>query len=312
MGVSFRWSWSCLEMYHFLTHLIFFAIQVVHGDLKPENLMLSSESTADSSLKVVDFGSAQVTDDRSPFQTIAGSGAANTPAYAPPEAFDERVTRIEPSFDMWALGVIVFIMLTGIHPFDLYGNATDADIQKAIVSGKRPPLRKSPITAHLSPDAISVIESLIQSKPESRLSADELLENSWVRGETARTSKIADSDKRLSAFRAFRTKISEKVFKDMLSWTIKASGKDVDKRTSLLERAFNDLDPAQLRNITKDGFGDEQLSLAEFSNLLAENMKNRYFPKGHVIYKEGDIGNNMFFRKYGFLWRASCSVPLQL
>lgn len=87
-------------------------INIVHGDLKPENLMLSSAHSSDAVIKVVDFGCAQVT-----FGDMVGvldaptthnQGAARTPAYSPPEIIEmirmkEKRTshRIGPSFDMW-------------------------------------------------------------------------------------------------------------------------------------------------------------------------------------------------------------------
>jgi serine/threonine protein kinase len=291
-------------------------IGIVHGDMKPENIMLSSESTSDAVIKLVDFGCAQVIDQESPFASNQVKTSVNTPAYCPPEVLKlkGKESNLDPTFDMWALGVIIYIMLTGCHPFDLYGDATDEEIEHAVLYRKRPPLHKSPITAHLSKDAIEVIENLAQWDPKQRLNANQLLHNPWVRGETASMIKIADSDKKLSAFRAFETKIAEKVFKDMLSFSQNAEEGALAKRTSLLEQSFQNLDPehrgyitvSQLQKLAKDGSitqsdnsGDEQLSLSDFSVLLEHNMKNRYFPKGHVVYREGEIGNAMYFLNSG-------------
>lgn len=219
-------------------------------------------------------------------------------------------------FIMFLLGVILYIMLTGVHPFDLYGDATDEEIEDAIRSGHRPPTRRSPLTAHLSPHAIQLIEQLLEWDPKKRMTALELLENKWVRGETARRKKMADSDKRLSAYRTFKTKFEAKVFADMVSWTDSAADEDnttgVAKRTSLIERAFRALDSndrgyvttKELRQMAEedadhDGDDHHQLSLSGFSDLLAENMKNRYFPKGHFVYHQGDIGNAMYFINSG-------------
>jgi Cyclic nucleotide-binding domain len=47
--------------------------------------------------------------------------------------------------------------------------------------------------------------------------------------------------------------------------------------------------------------GDESLSLSAFSILLSESMKDRYFPKGAVLYQEGEIGNSMLFINSGKL-----------
>jgi serine/threonine protein kinase len=294
-------------------------IGIVHGDMKPENLMLSSANSSDAVIKIVDFGCAQVVieDGRLSVNTV-GRATSNTPAYSPPEILEEKKMKkkelLKTSFDMWALGVIVYIMLTGVHPFDLHGNASEAEIAYHITSRQKPPLKNSPITAHLSPDAIDVIEKLIDWNPSKRLTAYQLLENPWVRGETARKKKMADSDKKLSLYRAFNTKLEAKVFADMISWSESEDSNDVAKRTSLIERAFHNLDPghrgylktSDLRKLSKDTTypdskedSDMVLSLSGFSDLLGENMKNRYFPKGHVVYQEGEIGNVMYFINSG-------------
>jgi serine/threonine protein kinase len=294
-------------------------IGIVHGDMKPENIMLSSENSS-AVVKLVDFGCAQVVFEDGPLAgKVVRRGTSNTPAYSPPEILgknNKKEERLDASFDMWALGVILYIMLTGVHPFDLHGNASEAEIEYHIQSKQKPPLRKSPITAHLSADAIEVIGKLIKWDPTQRLTAFELLNNPWVLGETAREKVMADSDKRLSAYRAFNTKLEAKVFADMVSWSGSEDVKknDVAKRTSLIEHAFQNLDPesrgyvttSDLRKLSKDtaypdGNEDDnsQLSLSGFSDLLAENMKNRYFPKGHIVYNEGDIGNVMYFINSG-------------
>jgi predicted Ser/Thr protein kinase len=170
-------------------------IGIVHGDMKPENLMLSSEKATSSAIKIVDFGCAQVTVGDAPLLNLKTKGTANTPAYCPPEILDKnrKGDRIEPAFDMWALGVILYIMLTAVHPFDLDGKASDEEIESQILTRQTPPLRNSPVTAHLSNDAIEVIEKLMNWDPDKRTTALELLQNPWVHGDKARTNKMADS-----------------------------------------------------------------------------------------------------------------------
>ena len=292
-----------------ITHTLSFSVLL--DSMKPENLMLSSENASDAVVKLVDFGCAQVLVENGQSFTRGGS---NTPAYSPPEVLDQKrkSSTIDPSFDMWALGVILYVMLTGVHPFDLHGNASEAEIEHQIMTRRKPPLKNSPLTSHLSPDAVAVIEKLLNWDPHLRLSALELLADPWVRGDTARTKKMADSDKRLSAYRAFKTKLEAKVFADMISWSENEDNDEITKRTSLIERSFHLLDPAHkgyvtsadLHKLTKEspsksGEDDAPLSLSGFSDLLAENMKNRYFPKGHIVYHEGEEGNVMYFINSG-------------
>ncbi|CAB9508202.1 MAP kinase-activated protein kinase 2 (Fragment) [Seminavis robusta] len=330
-------------------------IGLVHGDLKPENLMLSSENPLHAVIKIVDFGCAQVT--KGDQERMEGQDAptaaeqsivhgdntiANTPAYCPPEILDVELrkkrglalyNKIDPSFDMWALGVILYIMLTGVHPFDLDGTATDDEVEQKIVSRQAPPLRNSPLTAHLSDSAISLIEQLMQWEPEARLTAHQMLEHPWVMGETALTGKMANSDKKLSSYRAYKSRLEAKVFSDMVQWSNDMSQTSQAANTSLLERAFHNLDESKRGYITKKDLRrlsgrkdnhepptkaraqatsaatlpveEEALDLSGFSELLADNLKNRYFPKGHVVYREGDRGDQMFFINSGTIQVSS-------
>jgi serine/threonine protein kinase len=289
----------------------------VHGDLKPENLMLSSENPSDAVIKVVDFGCAQIVDTTSPF-CDGQAVAALTPGYSPPEVVHGNTTHkscpVQPSIDMFSLGVIIYIMLTGVHPFDVMGDATEEEINRNVCSKMGPPLRGTPYTKHLSPSAIDLIEKLIRSNPKKRLTSMQMLEHPWVTGETAATRIIADSDKRLKKYRAFKSRLEAKVFASMVEWSEQLAENDVAKRTSLIERSFKMLDPehrgyittkALTKELNPENAGDasneedDQLSLSGFSDLLSENMKNRYFPAGHTIYREGDIGHKMYFINSG-------------
>jgi serine/threonine protein kinase len=300
-------------------------ISLVHGDLKPENIMMSSARSTDAGIKLVDFGGAQILQERGKVsgsnatsKTIAPTSRAKTPAYCPPEDLEDKMAPLAPSSDVWALGIIVYIMLTGLHPFDLTGEASDDDVEKSILSRKSPPIRNSPITAHLSSSAIDLLEKLIVWDPANRMTAMEMLEHPWVRGETARKDKIVDSDKRLGMFfKEFKSKLEAKVFADIVSWSDNKP-EDVAKKTSLMERSFRALDSQHKGYLTcKDlqqkvsaTSGEQKsnedadtpgapLSLSGFSDLLSENMKNRYFDAGQVVYTEGDVGNHMYFINSG-------------
>lgn len=91
----------------------------VHGDLKPANVLLMK----DGSVRLADFGMAAEMEG-----THAYAPAFATPDYTPPELLwpevDERGTRVRPSADVWAFGVLAHVVLTGSHP--LPGGTTEA------------------------------------------------------------------------------------------------------------------------------------------------------------------------------------------
>lgn len=307
-------------------------IGLVHGDLKPENLMLSTDRSEDSSIKLVDFGCAYLSledeyvekrfQKELPGKKIIGG---NTPAYSPPEALVRtNIDPVLPSVDMFSLGIILYIMLTGLHPFDLSGNCTDEEIELRIKTRESPPLRNSPITAHLSPSALDVIERCVAWEPKDRITALELLNHPWVKGETAREEKMADAAKKLKMYHPFKSTLEAKVFASFLTWSDDTDKDCITKKTSLIERAFNTIDvnnqgfltDADLkRHCSKDKdkqkeSNDKQeeedeskktMSLSGFSNLLNENMKNKYYPRGMTIYREGDTGNHMYFINSGII-----------
>lgn len=295
-------------------------IGLVHSDLKPENLMLSSENCSDAVIKVVDFGCADIIDENSPLYNPDGNESqAITPGYSPAEMIDKkrRANNLQPSVDMFSLGVIIYIMLTGVHPFDVSGEATDEELNQQILSGKMPPLRNSPITSHLSPSAIDLIENLMKFDPDSRMTALEMLNHPWTRGETAKTGKITDSDKKLKGFRKYKSALQAKFFASMVQASDSLGDYDDEtKKASLIQRSFQMIDSekrgyitagdlnklypkATQNNIDEEQDQDSHLSLSGFSDLLLEDMKSIFLPADHVIFREGDIGDKIYFINSG-------------
>jgi len=111
--------------------------QLIHRDLKPENIFLARGETGEVP-KVLDFGVAkflptntQVTRDS---DTIAGL-LVGTPRYMSPEQM--RGEPPDPMWDVWALAIIAYEMLTGAHPFP---GATPAELYRAVLVGCFTPL----------------------------------------------------------------------------------------------------------------------------------------------------------------------------
>jgi eukaryotic-like serine/threonine-protein kinase len=103
---------------------------VVHCDLKPENVFLVDRGGTPDFVKVLDFGLAKLTrgGDAEPRKTHAGS-IMGTPSYMSPEQCDGR-NAVDARADVYALGVILFEMLTGKLPFG--GDTSDEIIVKQV------------------------------------------------------------------------------------------------------------------------------------------------------------------------------------
>ena len=109
------------------------AKHVVHRDLKPGNIFLHKELDGTTVVKVLDFGVSKVMVSDAPTASVTGL-AIGSPAYMSPEQACGR--KVDPRTDLWALGVVMFEMLTGKRPFD--GDTpfeTVAKILEASMSG---------------------------------------------------------------------------------------------------------------------------------------------------------------------------------
>ena len=97
---------------------------VVHRDLKPENILLEQNKDFDQ-IKIIDFGTSLIFD---PSKTL--DEKLGTPYYIAPEVLNKKYNQ---KCDIWSCGVITYIVLSGIPPFN---GANDQDIMKKVRAGK--------------------------------------------------------------------------------------------------------------------------------------------------------------------------------
>lgn len=109
------------------------ALGVVHRDLKPANIFLHLDGEFGTVVKVVDFSVSKLASEKS--STVTGT-AVGSPAYMSPEQARGEKT-LDGRSDLWALGVILFQLITGKLPFD---GATAFDIVAEILKGDIPRL----------------------------------------------------------------------------------------------------------------------------------------------------------------------------
>ena len=129
------------------------ALGMVHRDLKPANLFLAHRADGSPSVKVLDFGITKVVDPKNatPFDVTKTSIVMGSPRYMSPEQMRSSRT-IDARADIWALGVILQELVTGVAPFD---GTTMPDLVAAILQDPPPPLRQ------LRPDAPDGLEQVI-------------------------------------------------------------------------------------------------------------------------------------------------------
>ena len=289
-------------------------IGIVHADLKPENVMLR-KTRGDAVIKLIDFGCSEVlshpeeetTGVRLPSRTLTHQEGATT-AYCPPEAFDNEKIAIDASVDMWALGVIVYMMLLGRHPFDLDCDASDEEIGRRIKEQRQPPLKNSPLAGNLSPSALDLLSKLMEPDPKKRMTAHDMLHHPWVTGETASEYVMEDSAERLKQLHRYTSGIEKNVIERLLSYSSEEDSMDklIDKQESLLERAFDHLDKDKKgyldrkdlkaftttklrRTRTNREEAEHKMSFNHFSDLIGKNMRSVHFKKGQVVYNEEKV-----------------------
>ncbi|XP_078285290.1 calcium/calmodulin-dependent protein kinase type II subunit beta isoform X31 [Rhinoraja longicauda] len=141
---------------------------VVHRDLKPENLLLASKCKG-AAVKLADFGLAiEVQGEQQ-----AWFGFAGTPGYLSPEVL--RKEAYGKPVDIWACGVILYILLVGYPPF------WDEDQHKLYQQIKAGAYDfPSPEWDTVTPEAKNLINQMLTINPAKRITATEALKHPWV------------------------------------------------------------------------------------------------------------------------------------
>uniref|UniRef100_UPI00398EC29C calcium/calmodulin-dependent protein kinase type II subunit beta isoform X30 n=1 Tax=Pristiophorus japonicus TaxID=55135 RepID=UPI00398EC29C len=141
---------------------------IVHRDLKPENLLLASKCKG-AAVKLADFGLAiEVQGEQQ-----AWFGFAGTPGYLSPEVL--RKEAYGKPVDIWACGVILYILLVGYPPF------WDEDQHKLYQQIKAGAYDfPSPEWDTVTPEAKNLINQMLTINPAKRITATEALKHPWV------------------------------------------------------------------------------------------------------------------------------------
>ncbi|XP_071808753.1 calcium/calmodulin-dependent protein kinase type II subunit delta-like isoform X6 [Asterias amurensis] len=207
---------------------------VVHRDLKPENLLLASKLKG-AAVKLADFGLAiELVGDQP-----AWFGFAGTPGYLSPE-----VLKKDPygrAVDIWACGVILYILLVGYPPF---WDEDQHRLYSQIKAGSYD--YPSPEWDTVTTEAKQLIDSMLTVNPAKRITAGEALKHAWI----SNSEHVASGMHRqetvdcLKKFNA-RRKLKGAILTTMLATRNFSSGKTVVKKD-------NDIKESQESSVVED------------------------------------------------------------
>lgn len=144
------------------------ARNIVHCDLKPENVLLSSVTNEFGypQIKLCDFGFARIIEEKSFRRSVVG-----TPAYLAPEVLLNK--GYNRSLDMWSVGVVLYVSLSGTFPFN-----EEEDIQDQIHNAEfMYPLDP---WQEISANGIDLIKNLLQLQQRCRFTCDKSLIHAWL------------------------------------------------------------------------------------------------------------------------------------
>ncbi|XP_050522603.1 death-associated protein kinase 1-like isoform X2 [Daktulosphaira vitifoliae] len=152
-------------------------INVAHLDIKPQNLVLTADFP-NCDVKLCDFGISRYLSEGVDVREILG-----TPDYVAPEVLNYEP--IDVQTDMWSIGVLMYVLLTGCSPF---GGDTKQETFCNISQCKLD--FPEDLFQDISEDAIDLMKKLMVKNPRNRLTAKECLAHSWFQRMSTTMSRI--------------------------------------------------------------------------------------------------------------------------
>lgn len=142
---------------------------IAHFDLKPENIMLSDKVSPHPNIKLIDFGLAHHFHQGEEYKSTSG-----TPQYIAPEVISSEP--LSTAADMWSIGVITYILLSGLSPFQ--GNTNEETLRNVIAMNYEFDSRYFSMTSSMAKE---FIEKLLVKNPNDRMTAEECLLHPWIK-----------------------------------------------------------------------------------------------------------------------------------
>lgn len=156
------------------------SIGIVHRDLKPDNILYLNKS-ADSLIKIADYGLATVFDPKLPRQARPRFGTkCGSASFVAPEVLAGQQGYGEQC-DVWSIGCVLYILLSGFLPFDQDSN------DSAVMMGTKMPYPVTekvqfpqPFWDFISKDACHLLTNMLELDPLQRFSAQDVKEHKWL------------------------------------------------------------------------------------------------------------------------------------
>lgn len=182
------------------------ARHIAHFDLKPENIMLQDKDVPEPQIKIIDFGLAQKLEDGVAFKSLCG-----TPQYIAPEVINYEP--LSSATDMWSIGVITYILLSGLSPFQ---GETDAETLSNVLEGAYE--FEEHHFSQTSEMAKDFIRQLLVKEPRERMTASECLVHPWIKPLSRKqAAKRSRSSINMKNFRKFNARRKWKLSYNMVS-----------------------------------------------------------------------------------------------
>ena len=161
---------------------------VVHRDLKPSNIFIEQRQGRELA-KIGDFGIAKIVSEQATNLTQVGYSSPGTPTYMAPEQWKGEA--VDGRTDLYALGVILYKMLTGRLPFDGEG---DWETLRDQHLGMSPPLLPATVPAGVRAQVERLLAKAPQQRPADALSVRRALEAAWDQEEERPTVILPQDD----------------------------------------------------------------------------------------------------------------------
>ena len=258
----------CEIIYQLLQALSFIhSKNIVHRDIKPENILFANKNDY-STLKLIDFGLATYCN-----KDVYTVG---TPYYMSPEI-------IEGNFclesDIWSVGVIVYLMLTGLYPFDV---KEEGDLFEKI---KKNEIDLSPLEeSNASEESKDFIQKCLIKDSDKRMKTNEALEHAWIKKFHLKKNSNLLNNNAIDTILNFANKNA--LQKEIYYFVAKISSEtDINK----LKMVFNELDVDHSGSLTREEIekGFKQINIGITEKELKQIWEGLDFHKdGQINYSE--------------------------